>query len=413
MSGDKKRSIVLYMHVHQPWRVRKYTIFDTAEQHDYFDAHYVEDADRNNELIMRKVADKSYRPMNALLEKLLHEHPEFKISLSITGSFLDQAERWAPDVIESFQRLVATGRVEIVAETYHHSLAFFYSMSEFERQVAMHREKIKNLFGVETKVFRNTELAYNNDLAKWADNYGFTGILSEGWDPILEWRSPNHVYRPAGTANIKLLMKNYRLSDDLAFRFSNKNWEQWPLTADTYSNWLHDSAASSPLINLFMDYETFGEHQWADTGIFNFFDAFVSKWLANPENTFATVSDAVVTHDAVGEISMPHTVTWADSERDLTAWLGNAMQHEAMRYLYELEDDILRTGDLQLIDDWRRLQTSDHAYYMCTKWFTDGDVHAYFSPYESPYDAFLYFMNALRDVRYRLMGSRRPGGLHG
>lgn len=413
MSGDKKRSIVLYMHVHQPWRVRKYTIFDTAEQHDYFDAHYVEDADRNNELIMRKVADKSYRPMNGLLEKLLHEHPEFKISLSITGTFLDQAERWAPDVIESFQRLVATGRVEIVAETYHHSLAFFYSMSEFERQVAMHREKIKNLFGVEAKVFRNTELAYNNDLAKWADNYGFTGILSEGWDPILEWRSPNHVYRPAGTANIKLLMKNYRLSDDLAFRFSNKNWEQWPLTADTYSNWLHDSAASSPLINLFMDYETFGEHQWADTGIFNFFDAFVSKWLANPENTFATVSDAVATHDAVGEISMPHTVTWADSERDLTAWLGNAMQHEAMRHLYELEDDILRTGDLQLIDDWRRLQTSDHAYYMCTKWFTDGDVHAYFSPYESPYDAFLYFMNALRDVRYRLMGSRRPGGLHG
>lgn len=401
------------MHVHQPWRVRKYTIFDTAEQHDYFDAHYIDDADRNNELIMRKVADKSYRPMNELLEKLLHEHPEFKLSLSITGTFIDQAERWAPDVIESFQRLVATGRVEIVAETYHHSLAFFYSVAEFERQVAMHREKIKNLFGVETQVFRNTELAYNNDLAKWADNYGFKGILAEGWDPILEWRSPNHVYRPAGTTDIKLLMKNYRLSDDLAFRFSNRNWEQWPLTADTYSNWLHDSAASSPLINLFMDYETFGEHQWADTGIFEFFDSFVEKWLANPENTFMTASDAVDSHDAVGEISMPQTVTWADSERDLTAWLGNAMQHEAMRYLYELEDDILRTGDLQLIDDWRRLQTSDHAYYMCTKWFTDGDVHAYFSPYESPYDAFLYFMNALRDIRYRLMGSRRPGGLHG
>lgn len=401
------------MHVHQPWRVRKYTIFDTAEQHDYFDAHYIDDADRNNELIMRKVADKSYRPMNELLEKLLHEHPEFKLSLSITGTFIDQAERWAPDVIESFQRLVATGRVEIVAETYHHSLAFFYSVAEFERQVAMHREKIKNLFGVETQVFRNTELAYNNDLAKWADNYGFKGILAEGWDPILEWRSPNHVYRPAGTTDIKLLMKNYRLSDDLAFRFSNRNWEQWPLTADTYSNWLHDSAASSPLINLFMDYETFGEHQWADTGIFEFFDSFVEKWLANSDNTFMTASDAVDSHDAVGEISMPQTVTWADSERDLTAWLGNAMQHEAMRYLYELEDDILRTGDLQLIDDWRRLQTSDHAYYMCTKWFTDGDVHAYFSPYESPYDAFLYFMNALRDIRYRLMGSRRPGGLHG
>lgn len=401
------------MHVHQPWRVRKYTIFDTAEQHDYFDAHYIDDANRNNEAIMRKVADKSYRPMNELLEKLLREHPEFKVSLSITGTFIEQAEKWAPDVIESFQRLVATGRVEIVAETYYHSLAFFYSMAEFERQVAMHRDKIRTLFGVETKVFRNTELAYNDGLAKWADGYGFKGILAEGWDPILSWRSPNHVYRPKGTDDIKLLLKNYRLSDDLAFRFSNKSWEQWPLTADTYSDWLHDSAASSPLINLFMDYETFGEHQWADTGIFSFFDSFVKKWLSNPENTFATVSEAIETHDAVGEISMPDTVTWADSERDLTAWLGNSMQHEALKYLYEIEDDILRTGDLQLIDDWRRLQTSDHAYYMCTKWFSDGDVHAYFSPYESPYDAFLYFMNALRDVRYRLMESRRPGGLRG
>ncbi len=408
-----KRGIVLYLHVHQPLRVRQYTIFDTAEQHDYFDAHPENDANRNNELILRKVADKSYRPMNALLEKLLAKHPEFKVSLSITGTFIEQAELWAPDVLDSFKRLVATGRVEIVSETYYHSLAFFYSRTEFERQVEMHRQKIRDLFGVETSVFRNTELAYNDELAKWADDYGFKGILAEGWDPILQWRSPNFVYRPAGTKSISLLLKNYHLSDDLAFRFSNQAWEQWPLNADTYSEWANASIADSPLVNLFMDYETFGEHQWEDTGIFNFFESFVGKWLQNPDNTFYTTSEAIDAHEPQGEISMPQTVTWADSERDLTAWLGNSMQHEAMRHLYALEDAVIRTEDVDLIGDWRKLQTSDHAYYMCTKWFTDGDVHAYFSPYDSPYDAFLYYMNALRDVRYRLMAHHRHGGLHG
>ena len=400
------------MHVHQPLRVRQYSIFDTAEHHDYFDESDTS-SDRNNEKILRKVADKSYRPMNELLERLLHRHPEFKVSLSITGTFIEQAEKWAPDVLESFKRLVATGQVEIVAETYYHSLAFFYSRKEFERQVDMHRDKIRELFGVETNVFRNTELSYNDELARWADSYGFKGILAEGWDPILQWRSPNYVYRPPSTQNISLLLKNYRLSDDLAFRFSNKAWSQWPLTADTYSEWTNASITDSPLVNLFMDYETFGEHQWADTGIFEFFEGFVAKWLENKDNTFYTVSEAIAEHQPIGELSMPNTVTWADSERDLTAWLGNNMQQEALRHLYDLEDQILRTNDIELIGDWRKLQTSDHVYYMCTKWFTDGDVHAYFSPYDSPYDAFLYFMNAVRDVRYRLMEYHRHGGLRG
>jgi alpha-amylase len=407
-----KRGITLYLHVHQPWRVRKYSIFDTATHHDYFEEQD-KDTDRNNERVLRKVADKSYRPMNALLEKLLKQYPDFKVSLSITGTFIEQAEKWAPDVLDSFKRLVDTGQVEIVSETYYHSLAFFYSREEFERQVEIHRDKIRELFGVETSVFRNTELAYNDELAQWADRYGFKGILAEGWDPVLEWRSPNHVYKPHGTDNISLLLKNYRLSDDLAFRFSNKAWEQWPLTADTYSEWANASIADSPLINLFMDYETFGEHQWADTGIFNFFESFVGKWLQNPDNTFYTVSEAIDVNPPQHTISMPHTVTWADSERDLTAWLGNSMQQEALRHLYALEDDIIRSGDVALIHDWRTLQTSDHVYYMCTKWFTDGDVHAYFSPYESPYDAFLYFMNALRDVRYRMMAHTIHGGLNG
>lgn len=407
-----KRGITLYLHVHQPYRVREYSVFDTAIDHNYF-ADPDPLSNHNNEKIFKKVADKSYRPMNSLLEKILADHPEFKVSLSITGTFIDQASAWAPDVLESFQRLVHTGRVEIVSETYYHSLAFFYSRTEFERQVEAHKAKIKEIFGVETSVFRNTELAYNDELAQWADAYGFKGILAEGWDPILDWRSPNFVYQPEGTQNIALLLKNYKLSDDLAFRFSNRGWQEWPLTVDKYNSWVESSIYDQPLVNLFMDYETFGEHQWEDTGIFNFFEEFVSRWLSNPDNTFYTVSEAIDSNKPVGTLSMPQTVTWADSERDLTAWLGNSLQHEAMRHLYSLEDDILRSGDGELISDWRKLQTSDHAYYMCTKWFTDGDVHAYFSPYNSPYDAFLYYMNAIRDVRWRLHETHKTGGLSG
>jgi alpha-amylase len=352
-------------------------------------------------MIFKKVADKSYRPMNALLEKLVKEHPDFKFSFSITGTFIEQAEMWAPDILESFKRLVKSGKAEIVSETYYHSLAFFYDREEFSRQVAMHRAKIKEVFGVDTKVFRNTELAYNNELAKWADDNGFEGILAEGWDPILEWRSPNFVYRPVGTSNIKLLLKNYKMSDDLAFRFGDKSWKEWPMTADKFDLWANESLKDQEILNLFVDYETFGEHQWSDTGIFEFFDFFVKKWLSRNDTTFYTTSDAIHSFESSGEISMPYTVTWADTERDLTAWLGNSMQQEAIKCLYEIENDVLRTEDTELISDWRKLQTSDHVYYMCTKWFNDGDVHAYFSPYDSPYDAFIYFMNAIRDIKWR------------
>ena len=407
---SSKRGVVLYLHVHQPWRVREYTVFDTAENHDYFST--TRELHRDNREIFLKVADKSYRPMNALLRTLLERHPDFKVSLSITGTFIDQAEAWAPDVLDSFRELVKTGRVEIVSETYYHSLAFFYSRSEFEHQVELHRQKIRDVFGVETSVFRNTELSYNNELAKWADKYGFKGILTEGWDPVLGWRNANYVYRPTDTTSIKLLMKNYQLSDDIAFRFSNKAWESYPLHADTYDVWVNSALGDDGnVVNLFMDYETFGEHQWADTGIFDFFADFVGRWLKNPANTFYTVSEACDSFEPVDMVDCPQTITWADTERDLTAWLGNSMQHEAMRHLYDLESDVLRTNDKQLIEDWRRLTTSDHAYYMCTKYFTDGDVHAYFSPYDSPYDAFLYFMNAVRDVRYRVCEHRENGGL--
>lgn len=407
-----QRGITLYLHVHQPWRIRKYSIFDTARAHDYFDEHEWS-TDRNNQQVFEKVAAKSYRPMNELLERLLAENPDFRLSLSITGTFIEQAQAWAPDVLESFQRLVRTGRVEIAAETYYHSMAFFYSQQEFERQVDMHHRMIVDTFGVEPKVFRNTELAYNNELAKWADKKGYTGILAEGWDPILEWRSPNYVYRPIGTDAIRLLVKNYRLSDDIAFRFGNKEWEDWPLTAEKYTDWANAAVADGSTLNLFMDYETFGEHQWSDTGIFSFFESFVGTWLDQPGNTFYTLSEALESGEPAGELSMPDTVTWADSQRDMTAWTGNDMQREALRHLYSLEESVMRSGDIELIEDWRKLQTSDHAYYMSTKWEKDGDVHTYFSPYDSPYDAFLYFMNALRDIRYRVMAYHHHGSLHG
>lgn len=406
-----KRSIVLYMHVHQPQRVRAYSIFDTANDHNYFFEN--EDSRTNNKNIFRKVAEKSYLPTNKLLSELLEKHPEFRFSLSITGTFIEQCEMWGQDVLDSFKSLVSTGRVEIVAETYYHSLAFFYSREEFERQVKDHHQKIRDTFGYTPTAFRNTELSYNNGLASWADNAGYKAILAEGWDPILGWRSPNYVYRPTGTSNIKLLMKNYKLSDDVAFRFSNKQWQEWPLGVDKYSHWLNTATEHEPIVNLFMDYETFGEHQWEDTGIFSFFRALPEKWLERAENGFMTVTEAAETHEPVDFVDTPYTVTWADSERDLTAWTGNTMQQEALRYLYELEERIIDSHDDGLISDWRHLQTSDHAYYMCTKWFNDGDVHAYFSPYESPYDAFLYFMNALRDVRWRLMEHEKGRWLNG
>jgi alpha-amylase len=402
------RKICLYLHVHQPYRVRRYSIFDAG-----LDSNYWQDpdtsADWSNEKIIHKVAEKSYRPMNKLLQQLLDRHPEFNFSLSITGTLLEQLEQWAPDVLESFKELVDTGRVEIVGETYYHSLAFFYSLEEFERQVHAHKQKVKELFGVTPKVLRNTELAYNNDLAYWADKAGYKGIITEGWDPVLGWRSPNFMYRPAYTEKIRLLLKNYRLSDDIAFRFSDRTWADWPLTSEKFLGWINEIPQDQELINLFVDYETFGEHQWDDHGIFDFMRHFPAEFT-KAGNSFMTFSDAIKHFEPVDSIDVPHTITWADTERDLTAWLGNAMQTEAITELYRLEHEILATGNLELISDWRRLQTSDHFYYMCTKWFSDGDVHAYFSPYETPYEAFMYFCNALKDLKLRLMKLQHRGG---
>ena len=393
------KAIVLYLHVHQPFRIRHYTVFDTAVSHNYFAASY--DDQESNERILHKVAEKSYLPTNARLLQLLNDNPDFKLSLSITGTVIEQLEQWSPEALQSFKDLCATGRVEIVAETYHHSLAFFYSRAEFEMQVEMHKRKVQEVFGQTPQVFRNTELCYNNDVAYWADKAGYKGVLAEGWDPILDWRSPNFVYRPTYTNQVRLLMKNYKLSDDIAFRFGDQTWAGWPLTADKFAGWLNDDPNGTNF-NLFMDYETFGEHQWEESGIFGFLSHLPGEWLKTEGNTFMTVSEVIDNFEPVDSIDVPQTITWADTERDLSAWLGNGMQAGSIQALYDLQDRVIGCNDLVLIEDWRKLQTSDHFYYMCTKYFNDGDIHAYFSPYKTPYEAYINFMNAYHDLKFRL-----------
>lgn len=394
------RAICLYLHIHQPLRYREYTIFDVANNSNYFECEYHER--ESNERIFKKVTEKSYRPTLNLLEKAIKKHPGFKISFSITGTWLEQAEKWAPELIAQIKRMVKTGQVEILDETYYHSLAYFYDKEEFAHQVKAHTDIIKKIFDFTPKVFRNTELAYNDNLALWAEKQEYIGILAEGWDKILGWRSPNHVYQPINCQKLKLLLKNYRLSDDIAFRFSDRKWQEWPLTAKKYQNWLNMDCLRGNLINLFMDFETFGEHQWKETGIFEFFNQFIDSWLQEYDNHFLTVSEACNLESPVDKISMPETVTWADTERDLSAWLSNSMQISAESDLYQLKKEILSTHNLELIRDWRLLTTSDHIYSMCTKYWYDGDVHAYFSAYASPYESFMYFENVLKDIEYRL-----------
>jgi len=393
-------AVCFYFQVHQPRRVKRYNAFQIGQDREYFNEGG--DNKLNNKKILEKVANKCYLPANYSIYEMLLRHPEFKCAYSFSGIFLEQLEEYMPEVLESFRKLIKTGRVEVLSETYYHSLAFLYSREEFKRQVELHRKKVRQLFGVDPVVFRNTELIYSNDIGTELEKMGYKGVIAEGADHILGWRSPNFLYRPKGAKKIKLLLKNYKLSDDVAFRFSSKDWKEWPLTAPKFSHWVSEHNGNGDVVNLFMDYETFGEHQWEDTGIFEFLKAFPGEHLRHPDNSFVTPSEAVEKYKAYDEIDAPHYVSWADVERDLSAWRGNPIQHDALNAVYALEKEILATGNKRLIEDWRRLQTSDHFYYMCTKWFADGDVHKYFNPYDSPYDAFISYMNVMHDLRMRL-----------
>ena len=399
-------SICFYFQVHQPYRLRNYTIFEIGDNHDYFD-------NPKNKQILNKVANKCYLPANKIMLDLLNNFPEFKISYSFSGVLLDQLEEYSPDTLSSFQELVDTGRVELLDETYHHSLAFLYSKDEFREQVRMHNRKIRKLFNYRPKVFRNTELIYNNELAGYVESMGYKGILAEGADHILGWRSPNFLYKPVTSTGIKLLLKNYKLSDDIAFRFSNKGWKEWPLSAPKFRKWIDAANGNGNFINLFMDYETFGEHQWEDTGIFNFMKHLPEEILKHPDNDFATPSELLKRYPVKGDLDIHNPISWADVERDLSAWLGNRMQQASLRRIYEIEKSVKMSRDRNLLEDWRKLQTSDHFYYMCTKWFSDGDVHKYFNPYDSPYESFIAFTNAINDIMIRLKRQDKKAGLFG
>ncbi|MBN2212795.1 MAG: glycoside hydrolase family 57 protein, partial [Bacteroidales bacterium] len=393
------KTICLYFQVHQPFRFRRYRFFDIGNEHYYYD-------DYLNESIMRKVADNCYIPANNVIYRIIKEYGcQFRIAFSITGIALDQLELYAPDVLESFKKLAKTGCVEFLAETYSHSLVSLKDYNEFEKQVREHSQRIKNYFGAEPTVFRNTELVYSDKIGAMVYDMGFKAMLTEGAEHILGWKSPNYVYYNAINPRLKVLLKNFKLSDDIAFRFSNRGWSEYPLTAEKYVSWLNKLDKKEEVINLFMDYETFGEHQWMDTGIFEFLQALPRIVFRKSDFTFSTPSEVAANFQPVAAVNVVHPISWADEERDLTAWLGNELQEDAFNKLYALNTRINRCNDPKILKDWKYLQASDHLYYMSTKFFSDGEVHAYFNPYDSPYDAYINYMNVLSDFTIRLNAS--------
>ncbi|MDR2563574.1 MAG: glycoside hydrolase family 57 protein [Prevotellaceae bacterium] len=386
-----KRTICFYFQVHQPFRLRRYRFFDIGDNHHYFD-------DFNNKSIMKKVAERSYLPMNKLLLNLIKEYGKrFKVAFSITGSAIEQFEMYAPEVLESFKKLAETGCVEFLAETSAHSLSVMKNDDEFARQIAFHRALIEKYFGQTPGTFRLTELVYSDEIGAKVAEMGFKTMLTEGARHVLGWKSPNFVYTNAIEPKLKVLLRNFRLSDDISFRFSDRGWAEWPVTSEKFARWLNELQAREEIVNLFMDYETFGEHQAASTGIFEFMKNLPKQVFSSTDFEFATPSEAVEKHQPVAPIHVPFPISWADEERDLSAWLGNELQDDAFDSLYALTDKIVALGIPEVHEIWLRLQNSDHFYYMCTKWFSDGNVHKYFNPYTNPYEAYINYMNVLSD----------------
>lgn len=415
---SNKPAVCFYFQVHQPYRLGDLRYVDVGRDNV---AHFDEE---KNRAVFRKVAEKCYLPANRLILDLVRNHDDFHVAYSLSGVFLDQCEQYGPDVLESFRALAATGKVEFLAETYYHSLSSLKSLPEFCQQVGKHVRKIQQLFGQTPTILRNTELIYCNEFAHVARLMGFKGMVAEGTDHLLAGRSPTVPYAPPAfrltkrherdiaqnrplpkrAKDVTLLLKHYKLSDDIAFRFSASHRSNKPLTTETFTDWIEQTGGHT--INLFMDYETFGEHQWADTGIFEFLAALPREWA---RRGIAAKTPTQVIDEWNGKkpvYDAHHVISWADTERDLSAWLGNGMQRAALDALFALEPLVRATGNAELLELWRKLQTSDHFYYMCTKYWADGDVHKYFSPYDSPYEAYRRFSHALCDLRERL--SQQP-----
>ncbi len=390
------KSVCLFFQVHQPFRHRRYRFFDIGNDHYYYD-------DYANETIMRKIAEKSYLPTNKLLLQLVDQlEGKFKVAFSITGLALEQFALYSPEVIKSFQKLAKTGCVEFLAETYSHSLASLNDKDIFEKQVKLHEQKIVKLFGQKPRVFRNTEMIYSDEIGDQIAKMGYSAILTEGAKHVLGWKSPNFLYVNAINPRLKVLMRNFKLSDDISFRFSNTNWAEFPLTAEKFVGWLENMESNEEVVNLFLSYESFGERQSKDTGIFDFLEMLPQAIIKNPNLKFATPTEVVEELQPISMVSVPHAISWADEERDLTAWLGNKMQKEAFEKLYKLKQRMAKCTDVELNKDWNYLQVSDHFYYMSTKYFSDGEVHKSFNPFDSPYEAFINYMNVLSDFKIRL-----------
>jgi alpha-amylase len=397
MSAPSNKAICFYFQVHQPFRLKRYRFFDLGHDHYYYD-------DFSNESIMRKVAEKCYLPANSIILDLIHKHKgKFKVSFCLSGLAINQFRLYAPEVLDSFKKLAETGMVEFLAETNSHSLVSLKSRSEFERQVTTHKEMIKEYLGVDATSFRNTELIYSDTIGSWVADMGFKSILTEGAKHVLGWKSPNYLYCNSINPRLKVLLRNFVLSDDIAFRFSNRDWNSWPLTADKYASWINKLAPKSELLNIFLDYETFGEHNWKETGIFDFLSHMPGTILKKTPFRFMTPTEIADALQPVSAISIPSPISWADEERDITAWVGNELQVAALDKLYSLAGKVYKCEDSQIKKDWEYLQSSDHFYYMATKFFSDGAVHAYFNPYETPYDAFMNYMNVLSDFEIRLI----------
>ena len=390
------KTICLYFQVHQPIRFKRFRFFDIGHSSYYYD-------DYLNEMIMHRVAKNCYLPANKALLKLIKEYgSQFKITFSITGIAMDQFKLYAPEVLDSFKELAQTGCVEFLSETYSHSLVCFKDENEFKKQVELHSKKVEEYFGVKPTVFRNTEQIYSDEIGAQVANMGYKGMLTEGAKHVLGWKSPNFVYCNALNPKLKILLRNFELSDDIAFRFSNQGWNEYPLTAEKYVDWIEDTDKKSEVINLFMDYETFGEHHKPDSGIIEFLSQFPKEVFKRKNLKFSTPSEIIDSHQPISAVHVPNPISWADVERDLSAWLGNNLQEDAFNKLYSLVPKIEKCEDNRLLTDWKYLQASDHFYYMCTKVFSDGDVHSYFNPFDSPYDAYVNYMNILSDFIIRL-----------
>lgn len=390
------KTICLNFQVHQPIRLKKYRFFQINNDIYYYD-------DFQNKYLLNRIVDKCYLPMNKLILDLINKFDgKFKVSFSISGTTLDQLAEHRPEVIESFKKLAQTSCVEFLAETYNHSLSSLFDDEEFAFQVEKHKKAIKQYLGFEAVTFRNTEMIYSDKIGEKVYEMGFETMLTEGAKHILGWKSPNFVYVNSHQPKLKLLLRNFKLSDDIAFRFSNSDWSEWPLTADKFTEWLLNMPENEEVVNIFMDYETFGEHQSFETGIFQFFESLPDKVLSNKGLSFSTPSDASKNLQAISAVHVESPISWADEERDLTAWYGNDLQKDALEHVYAIKNDVYKLNDDEMFNVWRNLQTSDHFYYMCTKWFSDGSVHKYFNPYGSPYEAYINFMNVLSDFSIRL-----------